>query len=353
MLKRLKVFIGLFSLTLALLVLGSCVGLAKNSDRPPASSTEAIAQNPSSPAFRIPLNCSLGKDCFVLVYPDRDPGTGFVDFGCGRQTYDGHDGTDFGIPNEQAMAAGVPVVAAAPGRVLRVRDRIPDRRIQDPTEVAKIQGVNCGNGMVIDHGNGWETQYCHLRQGSVVVQPGTQVEAGTVLGMVGASGEASFPHVHLTVRYQGKAVDPFVGVNAGPGCQIKPQPLWGQPLPYVQTGLINAGFATEIPNVNSIWAGQHLATELSANAPLLVFWVHPYGILAGDVEQYRLIAPNGTVAAETQNTIPSSNRINGMNFIGKKNNPDRPLIPGTWRGEYRLTRNNQVLIEAKQQVELR
>ena len=62
---------------------------------------------------------------------------------------------------------------------------------------------NCGNGVVIRHADGWETQYCHLRRGSVQVAEGDRVEAGEPLGLVGMSGEANFPHVHLSVRRDG------------------------------------------------------------------------------------------------------------------------------------------------------
>jgi murein DD-endopeptidase MepM/ murein hydrolase activator NlpD len=66
-----------------------------------------------------------------------------------------------------------------------------------------------GNGVVIDHGNGWETQYCHLKQGSVQVVTGETVTTGTALGQIGQSGRAEFPHVHFAVRHEGAKIDPF------------------------------------------------------------------------------------------------------------------------------------------------
>ena len=228
---------------------------------------QAAAPSPKSPQFGQPIDCTLGKDCFIFHYFDRDPGTAAVDFGCGRQTYDGHDGTDFGIPDAKAMAKGVPVIASAAGKVLRVRDGVVDRRLQNDTDKAKIEDIECGNGMVIDHGNGWEAQYCHLRKGSVIVKPGMQVEKGAKLGLVGTSGMTSFPHVHVTFRYQGKAVDPFVGVDAKfkLGCNIDRKPIWDKPIDYVPTGLIRAGFAPKPPDMNAVWQGQFSETQLPAN----------------------------------------------------------------------------------------
>ena len=152
-----------------------------------------VAQKPNSPQFGQPIDCTLGKDCFILLYFDRNPSPAAVDFGCGRQTYDGHDGTDFAIPDAKAMAKGVPVIASAAGKVLRVRDGVVDRRLQNDTDKANIQGTECGNGMVIDHGGGWEAQYCHLRQGSVAVKPGAPAPKAQFWGWWETLGWHLFP----------------------------------------------------------------------------------------------------------------------------------------------------------------
>jgi murein DD-endopeptidase MepM/ murein hydrolase activator NlpD len=72
-----------------------------------------------------------------------------------------------------------------------------------------LKGRECGNGVVVDHGQRWETQYCHMRQGSVRVSVGPTVERGTSLGDVGFSGLADTAHLHLTVRHLGRTVDRF------------------------------------------------------------------------------------------------------------------------------------------------
>ena len=312
----------------------------------------AVAQQPKNPQFGQPIACTIGKDCFVLLYFDRDPTPAAVDFGCGRQTYNGHDGTDFAIPDAKAMAKGVPVIASAAGKVLRVRDGVVDRRLQNDTDKANVANTECGNGMVIDHGAGWEAQYCHLRKGSVAVKPGAQVQKGEVLGMVGNSGMASFPHVHVTFRYQGKPVDPFVGPEAKLGCNIARNPIWDKPLDYISTGLIRAGFATKPPDQNAVWAGEFSETKLPANSSALLFWVQSYGVLKGDREQYKLFAPNGETIANDSKEIQSPSRT-WLRYVGKRNSTNSPLTPGVWRAEYRLTRGDRVLVELKREVELR
>jgi hypothetical protein len=312
----------------------------------------AVAQQPNSPKFGKPIGCTLGKDCFILLYFDRDPSPAAVDFGCGRQTYDGHDGTDFAISDAKVMAKGVPVIASAAGKVLRVRDGVIDRRLQNEADKAKVAGSECGNGMVIDHGGGWEAQYCHLRQGSVVVKPGVSVAKGAVLGMVGNSGKASFPHVHVTFRYQGKAVDPFMGVNPKLGCNVARNPIWDQPLDYISTGLIRAGFAPKLPDDNAVWEGQFAETKLAVNSPALVFWVQSYGVLKGDREKYQLFDPSGKTVVNNTSEIKAPSRT-WLSSIGKRNSPNSPLASGVWRAEYRLTRGDKVIAEVKREVELR
>ncbi|QIZ72260.1 M23 family metallopeptidase [Oxynema aestuarii] len=344
-----------FLLTLMLVSIPSYLRSEQNLDPEPQKieQTGAIATNfRDNPRFAQPIDCTLGEDCFILLYPDRDPGPQAVDFGCGRQTYDGHKGTDFGIADEVTMAQGVNVLAAAPGTVLRARDGVGDRRITDPEQREQVEGIECGNGLVIDHGGGWETQYCHLRQGSLAVESGTEVKTGTILGQVGTSGAASFPHVHLSVRYNGEVVDPFVGPNAGSGCQVDREPIWAESWEYTPTGPIRAGFSTQGPTMDDLWDGKFRETTFSEEIPALLFWVQTYGVLAGDVGHFKLTGPDGKVYAEHEQAIEQPSKT-WMGYVGKRNTEERPILPGVWRGEYRLSRGDRTLFEMNREVEVR
>src|SRR5215510_1811152 len=88
-----------------------------------------------------------------------------------------------------------------------------------------IEGRECGNGVIIDHGDGFETQYCHMAQNSIRVKPGERVKAGQPLGRVGISGKADFPHLHFTVRRRGAVVDPF-GDSPSAGACATGTSLW-------------------------------------------------------------------------------------------------------------------------------
>lgn len=301
----------------------------------------------SSPKFGLPIDCQLGKDCYIMKYVDRDPSSNAIDYACGRLTSDQHKGTDFAIPNLQVMANGVPVKAIASGQVLRRRDGVQDKLVVDQNDIKAVANQECGNGIVIDHGNGWESQYCHLKQNSIVVKPGMKIEKGTILGMVGASGLASFPHVHLTLRHQGEVIDPFVGITTEVGCNVKRQPLWDTKLDYVPTGLIDAGFSDEVPTQENLWQGKFNAIQISPQTPLLIFWIHAYGVIAGDVETFQLIAPDGQVIINNQKALTKSTRT-WMSYVGKRNKDT--LKTGVWQGHYQLKRDNQIIIDIKPQL---
>ena len=190
-----------------------------------------------------PVACDIGRDCFVQSYVAHPFGSKPRDYTCGTRTYGNHNGTDFRLRDLRMMRAGVNVQAAAPGKVLRTRNDVPDGEFLAGSREA-VAGRECGNGLIIAHEDGWETQYCHLAQGSVVVEPGQQVKRGDVLGRVGLSGQTEFPHLHITVRRGGTVVDPFA-IGARPGTCSTGTSLWDASLQgalaFHQREVINRG----------------------------------------------------------------------------------------------------------------
>lgn len=308
------------------------------------------------PAFHLPLACPAGMTCPVQNYFDRDGGPGVLDFACGGMTYDGHDGTDFRLPTVAAMEAGVPVVAAAAGTVLRMRDGIENHDGSDAAIAASVSdGKECGNGLVVDLGGGWETQYCHLSPG-LLVKEGDTVAVGQPLGTVGMTGAAAFPHVHFEVRHDSVPLDPF-RADPGAGCgtapdAAPPDALWApdtaDALTYESPRLLNAGFAAGPVTMAGIEAGT-AAGSPGADAPALVFFARSIGLKGGDVQTIRLVGPNGTVIAEQTADPLDRDKAQWMLFTGRKRR-DAVWPPGEYRGELIVERGGTTVLKAGQSL---
>ena len=282
----------------------------------------AAAQD--QPRLALPIDCTLGRDCYVQKYVDRDPGPGVRDFACGDLANDGHKGTDFAVPTAAHMARGVAVLAAAPGTVAAIRDGMPDAR-QGRPGAPDVTGVECGNGVRIDHGAGWETQYCHLRAGSVAVRPGDTVAAGGRIGLVGLSGEASFPHVHVVLRHEGRVIDPF---RPGAGCGGAEGALWDAPLGYDPGGPIAAGLAGGIPPYDAVKAGLP-RDGIGARSEAVVLWAFLANGRAGDRVRLEIAGPDRP--PDTHTLVLEKDQPLLMRAFGRRT-PEGPP-PGPWQAE--------------------
>lgn len=60
-----------------------------------------------------------------------------------------------------------------------------------------------GNYLVLDHGNGWKTWYCHLKYPPFVCEIGQKVSTSDIIGVMGTTGNSTGPHLHLTVQHIG------------------------------------------------------------------------------------------------------------------------------------------------------
>jgi hypothetical protein len=96
---------------------------------------------------------------------------------------------------------GQPVYAPARGHVVAATDGQPDQpnvgALPDPAPFKDDLRRALGNGVIIEHGDGVYCCMAHLKQGSLRVAAGDQVQAGDVIGALGNSGFSSGPHLHI------------------------------------------------------------------------------------------------------------------------------------------------------------
>lgn len=299
-----RIFIVLFLITLALL-------------------TNARAAE--APSFAFPVDCVLGETCVIQNFVDHDLSSAAKDYRCGALTYDGHDGTDIRIASMQEMRRGVNVLAAADGTVLRMRDGIPDQSIRAAGALS-VDGRECGNAVILDHGNGWQTQYCHMALGSVRVSEGIKIRRGDVMGRVGLSGQTEFPHLHFTLRQDGRVIDPLTLGPQSEACGASEKSVLrlnsGDGQFYRDAFVLNRGFVDGAIDLDAIEAGGLEARKPVPQSAALVAYIRVVGLRAGDIQHFTLTGPAGTVLSERKfDTIDRPKAQNSV-YIGRKRAAD-------------------------------
>lgn len=158
---------------------------------------EKYVEPPPEVSARIAREAALLNETYARVTPERLdggrvtpplPGVEGRNFGR-RRVFNGqprspHTGADLSAP------PGTAVRAAAAGRVVLTQEL-----------------YFSGNLIVLDHGAGVFTQYAHLSAFEVAV--GALVDAGQVIGRVGATGRVTGPHLHFGARVGAARVEPF------------------------------------------------------------------------------------------------------------------------------------------------
>lgn len=149
---------------------------------------EAFLESQSAFSDRaLPTNVSY--EIFELPFSTVSPVTGYTSSGFGyrmhpiKQTVKFHYGTDF------AAGSGTDICAFAAGTVL-----------------AAGQDAGYGNYIKIDHGDGFVTLYGHCS--ALLAHEGDAVAAGQVIARVGATGQATGPHLHFELIHNGTYLNP-------------------------------------------------------------------------------------------------------------------------------------------------
>ena len=101
-----------------------------------------------------------------------------------------HSGADI------RASTGTPILASNRGRVVLAKELFFS-----------------GNAVFLDHGLGVYSTYLHLSE--IQVEPGKMVERGEIIGLAGATGRVTGPHLHWGVRVLDARVDPFTLLELG------------------------------------------------------------------------------------------------------------------------------------------
>ncbi len=128
---------------------------------------------------------------YLAALPDHRPVSGRITspFGMRSNPFGGrrsefHNGVDF------AVSYGAPVEAAGDGVI---------------TFTGYLSGF--GRTVVISHGYGYKSSYCHLSRS--LVRQGERVTKGQKIALAGSSGRSTGPHLHFIIEKDGKEIDPL------------------------------------------------------------------------------------------------------------------------------------------------
>lgn len=128
---------------------------------------------------------------FYFLRPDMFPCENVISGTYGDERWSGdrklwnHAGVDFGVWE------GTPILAPCPGKVVMARDTF----------------VFQGTFVLLDHGDGLKSMYCHMQKR--LVDEGSEVKSGDTLGFVGSTGFSTGPHLHVSVYVRGVPVNPL------------------------------------------------------------------------------------------------------------------------------------------------
>lgn len=300
-------------------------------------------------------DCEPGVDCFLQQMADMAPGPDVRDPFCGSASYDTHDGIDLRVRSMRDVERGVPVTAMAAGQVNGIRDGMADKMAFTRDAKVKLATRQCGNGVSIALDDGREVQYCHMRRGSIAVGKGDRVEKGAVLGMIGASGLAEFPHVHVRIRDKDGVLDLMTGRRLTEGCDPTQdsraslfEPDYAAKLGNGDATLLDAGIAGAPMTGESLSMNGSPPPARSTDRAV-IGWAWYANLKANDRIAIRLTGPAGEIVAEVTSKPLDRNKAIYLSYAGKRAMPK----PGRYDLDVRVIRSGEILRTDTRSIDVR
>lgn len=283
-----------------------------------------------------PLAGRLWRDLFTIYYVDLDPTSGVLDWACGDDTYDGHTGNDTDIRTFSEQLIGVPVFAAQDGVVVATHDGEEDMNTDWSGQTA--------NFVIIDHDNGREGWYWHLKKNSIVVSVDEPVSAGQQIAKCGSSGESTGPHLHFEIRDDGQVYEPFTGA-----CRPGSSGWVRQPSVDRSTYLHDFGITYEDVGSFPEWPYRWPTSgQIALSDPAIRVWFYGTSLPANSTWTVRFRRPNGTIVPGSTPQAFENPPWRWFSWWQTYNVTEMHSTTGTWH--VLLSINGEEMVEAPVEV---
>ncbi|MCA1623557.1 MAG: VCBS repeat domain-containing M23 family metallopeptidase [Acidobacteria bacterium] len=287
------------------------------------------------PKFIFPVrgNGAGEKDYGTHVIPnfvDHNPAfpNQLRDYNCGTRTYDtetgyNHKGTDISnfpfawnkMDNNETVA-----VAAAAGQIIFKQDGYFDRSCTWNT-------TTTWNIVSLRHSDGTVSHYGHLKLNSLTTKAvGETVTQGEFLGVIGSSGVSQGPHLHFEVyNPDNKLQDPYQGP-----CNLMNNFSYWLVQPAYRDSSINKLMTHSALPVSQPCPNPTITNEKNVFAPgsQIILAAYYRDRVAGQVSQFSLIQPDGTVYESWTQVSPGTS--NGASASFTRNLPVNAMT-GVWK----------------------
>lgn len=292
--------------------------------------------------FSIPIECKFGEDCFLLNQVEKVE--------CAQLPFSTKDGVIFIAKHDALVRDGIKILASQDGRVKAVRSNVDD---QDKSTVGIAP---CGNGLIITHANGYETQYCYLRKDSIKLKKGDKVKEGQELGLMGMSGNINYPALLFTLKQKNKHIDPFTNNHASKDCGYNSdKSLWNseaiKAMIHSGTIITNYGFTTEEPEIAKARNGDYNIMTIAGNTNIIGYFIDLIGVYEGDLIFIEMLSPDGYKIVSYQKKFVDFNPRAFAHIVYK--NQSQKLNEGEYKISFKLLRQGSIIIEKQDSLKIR